>query len=552
MSNASSPDPEISVVVPTYNRRDKLHACLTALAEQTYDPARFEVVVVDDGSSDGSTEMVEGFAAPMEVRVMDGGQVGWAAAAGKGAKAARGRVCLHIDDDVIASPRLVELHAAAHAGDGKRIALGRLVQRKPHRPGWFGHAYARAWNERYDELAQQPADWTDCYGANFSAPREDLVAIGGFTSNRPNVGDLQYAYLLEERGCATVYLPEAEALHDDEKSPEKILRDIGAFGTWCPGFVERHPETRRRLLGWYGDATPREQLLRRLLTALRVPPLRLVGLGRLIPGADRKQVWYGFISRYVFWFEVRRALSRREWKETTRGVPVLMYHAFTDNGERDRFVMPAERFARQLRLLSRLGYRIASLQELSRWLREGKPLPKRTVVITIDDGYADNATIAQPLLEARGYPATLFMVSGSLGGRNDWDAEDRQATLGRPLLSAEQLEAMNADGFEIGAHTRTHPSLAGLEEAELEAEVSGSRSDLEAALAAEIETFAYPYGEFDEAAVAAVERAGYSSACTVVPKHAPRGGDPLRIPRLEIHADDGTLTFLRKLWLGGA
>jgi peptidoglycan/xylan/chitin deacetylase (PgdA/CDA1 family) len=376
--------------------------------------------------------------------------------------------------------------------------------------------------------------------------------VGGFETDRPTVADMELGYRLHSHGCTPVFIPGAEALHDDEKPTERILRDIGNFGGFCIEFVERHPEVRGRLLGWYGDATPREQLLRRALIALRVPPLRLAQLGSLIPGADRKQVWYGFLARYTYWLAVRRGLDRSGWQATTRGVPVLMYHAFTANGEHDRFVMPAEKFARQLKLLKRLRYRTATLQDLARWLREGTPLPKRTVVITIDDGYADNAAIAQPLLASDRTPATLFVVSSAIGGRNSWDPPERVATKGRPMLSAEQLEQLRAAGVEPGAHTRTHRALKGLGADELDAEVEGSRQDLEAALGGEIDTFAYPYGEFDEEAVAAVDRAGISVACTCVPKHAARGSDPLRIPRLEVQASDSTVTFLRKLWLGGA
>jgi glycosyltransferase involved in cell wall biosynthesis len=543
--------PEISVVIATYNRRDRLRRCLEALSQQTYDPDRFEVVVADDGSGDGTADMVESFEAPMTVRVLRLENGGWAKAANAGAEGARGRICLQIDDDIIASPQLVAEHAAVHGDGAPRIGIGRLIQRDPHEPGWFGFAYARAWNERFYEFEERPASWPDCYGANLSAPREALLSVGGFETDRPTVADMELGYRLYNHGCVPVFIPGAEALHDDEKPTERILRDIGNFGGFCIEFVDRHPETRARLLGWYGDATPREQLLRRALIALRVPPLRLAQLGGLIPGKDRKQVWYGFLARYVFWLSVRRGLDRKGWKETTRGVPVLMYHAFTADGERDRFVMPAAKFARQLKLLRRLRYRTATLQDLARWLREGRPLPKRTVVITIDDGYADNATIAQPLLAAGDAPATLFMVSGAIGGRNDWDPEERQATKGRPMLSREQLEQLRAAGVEPGAHTRTHRALKGLGEQELDAEVGGSRQDLEESLGAEVTSFAYPYGEFDEEAVSAVERAGLAVACTCVPKHAPRAGDPLRIPRLEIRASDGTLTFLRKLWLGG-
>ncbi|MFI5028315.1 MAG: glycosyltransferase [Solirubrobacterales bacterium] len=548
----SAPIPELSVVIATYNRREHLRRCLQALEAQTQDPSTFEVVIADDGSSDGTAEMAEGLDTALQIRALRLENGGWASAANAGARAARGRICLHIDDDIIASPELVAEHIAAHRGEAKTVAIGRLIQKAPDAPGWFGRAYTAAWNQRFEELGERPAEWPDCYGANLSAPREALVEASGFSTDRPTVADIELAYRLRQDGCLPVYLPRAEALHVDEKSDERILRDIGGYGGFCAEFTERHPSTRFRLLGWFGDATPRESLLRRLLLTLRVSPKALPPLGGLIPVPGARQVWYGFIARYCFWLGVRRQMSRQRWRQSTRGVPVLMYHAFTDSGERDRFVMPARSFRSQLRLLSALRYRVIPLQDLARALRDGEPLPKRTAVITIDDGYADNASIAQPILHEHGFPATVFLVSGKLGERNDWDTHAGSVTKDRPLLSITEVKEMCEDGIAVGAHTRTHLSLAGAPEGDVREQVEGSRTDLEAALGEPVDLFAYPYGSVDEQAFAAVAGADFLGACTTAPKHAVAGSDPVRIPRLEIEGTDTTARFLRKLWFGDA
>ena len=110
-------------------------------------------------------------------------------------------------------------------------------------------------------------------------------------------------------------------------------------------------------------------------SALRVPPRRCSPPpGALIPGAGRRQVWFGFVSRYAFWRGVRSGMSRERWRQTTRGVPVLMYHAFTDSGEGDRYVMPGGRFARQMRLLALLRYRVdPGFEQLAPALRDFRP-----------------------------------------------------------------------------------------------------------------------------------------------------------------------------------
>jgi len=543
--------PEISVVIATYNRREMLATCLDALARQTQDPATFEVIVADDGSSDGTSEMVEAMETPLRLRALRLENGGWAAAANAGARAAEAPICLQIDDDIICSPGLVAAHLAAHReAEGPVVGIGRLIQRQPESRDWFVRAQADDWNRGYAERPGKRIDWPDCYGANFSAPSETLAAVGGFSTDRPTVADMELAYRLAQAGCGAVYIPEASALHDDEKDRARLIRDIEGFGGFCAEFAERHPETQGQLLGWFGETTPREVLLRRLLIALRVTPAALAKLGPLAPSGRRRRVWYGFIARFSFWRAVRASMSRRRWLQTTRGLPVLMYHAFTDNGERDRFVMPAASFERQMRLLSLLRYRVVSLEQVAATLRNGEPLPRRAVAITIDDGYADNLRLAQPVLRRHGFPATLFAVSDRLGARNDWD-ENEGPTRGRPLLELEEIERMRTEGTEVGAHTRTHRSLAGAPAAEVDDEVDGSRRKLEAVLGSPVTTFAYPYGEIDEGAVKAVAAAGFDGACTTRASLAHLGDDPLRIPRLEIEATDTLPRFLRKLWFGG-
>ena len=86
-----------------------------------------------------------------------------------------------------------------------------------------------------------------------------------------------------------------------------------------------------------------------------------------------------------------------------------------------------------------------------------RPLPRRAVVLTIDDGYEDNLEIARPILQRRSLPATIFLVSRLLGRSNEWS--DGGPTAERPLFSAEQARQAQGNGLDFGAHTRYHRRL---------------------------------------------------------------------------------------------
>lgn len=547
---SKAPRFELAVLIATHNRREMLTRCLDALAQQSAGPDSFEVIVADDGSSDGTHGMLEGLQTPFRLRALKLEKAGKPAALNAALAIVEAKACLFIDDDVIAAPGLVAAHIAANRANPDALALGKLVQRPPTRRDPYAEAAAVRWNRRYEHLADEAPDWADCYGANFSGPYRALTAIGGFSANLAAVEDLEIGFRLCRVGCVPVYLPDAEAVHDDEKPGTRILAHEQRFGAWCVDFAAKHPETRSRLLGWFADSTPREVVLRRALLALRLPPTALVHAGRAIPGRGGRQIWFDFVSRYAFWHGVKGASDRATWLQTITGVPVLMYHAFTDSGEQGRYILAQRSFARQMRLLAALRYRVVGFEEIARALREGRPLPRRAAVITIDDGYADNFEIAYPILRRHGFSATLFLISRKLGAKADWSG-DPGPTDGRPLLTLEQAQQMRAGGLAIGAHTRTHRPLPELSAGQATDEVGGSRTDLEAALGEAVPTFAYPYGALDEQAVDAVKHASFSGACTTHPRHARFGDDPLLIPRIEVRGTDTTLRFLRKLLLGG-
>lgn len=294
-------------------------------------------------------------------------------------------------------------------------------------------------------------------------------------------------------------------------------------------------------LGAFDEAPLPTLTLRRLLLALRVPPRLVVPLLRG-EGARRA------LGSYCYWRGVRRSVDGETWRRLTQGTTILMYHAFAVGGEpTSRFVVSPRAFERQMQWLARRRP-VLTLEELLAHRRVHRLPPAGSVVVTIDDGYDDVRSEAQPVLRSAGIAATLFVVTGRMGEVNRWEADGPLA--GRPLVSWDDARELHRHGLRLGAHTRTHPLLPELPPAEAEEEIAGSRMDLAAALGEPVETFAYPFGRWDEATAEGVRRAGFGCAVSIRTGRNCAATPPYALRRVEIHGDESFLWFLLAVVFG--
>lgn len=215
-----------------------------------------------------------------------------------------------------------------------------------------------------------------------------------------------------------------------------------------------------------------------------------------------------------------------------RWAPILMYHQVLPSPpSNDRYAVSLERFEAQVRLLRRLGYRAVTMSQLL-GLGLGERRLGRFVALTFDDGTRDLLTHVLPVLDRYEAAATVFAVAGANAG----DGLPSEAH-----LSGEELRALPA-WVEVGSHGLTHRRLPGLPQAELEAEVAGSRAELQETTGRPIDIFAYPYCALDAATVVAVVSAGYRAACGG-PQASHRR---YSLQRLEVNRDP-LLLFLLKV-----
>ena len=190
--------------------------------------------------------------------------------------------------------------------------------------------------------------------------------------------------------------------------------------------------------------------------------------------------------------------------EQVQGIPVLLYHHVTDQEPSGPLTVSPKEFKRQLTLLRTHGFQTISLAQLGSFMRgEQIRLPFRPILITFDDGHADNFFQAFPALKEVGYSAAIFMV-----GIN-FDRANR--------LTVAQIREMNAHDISVGAHSMTHPDLTKTNLSGLRQEIAGSKKTAERVLRTDVGYFAYPGGFYNLAVWEEVEMAGFQGAFCVLP-----------------------------------
>jgi peptidoglycan/xylan/chitin deacetylase (PgdA/CDA1 family) len=221
-------------------------------------------------------------------------------------------------------------------------------------------------------------------------------------------------------------------------------------------------------------------------------------------------------------------------------VTVLCYHRF--GRERNKMVTPVESFAAQLEYLARHDYRVIRLADLDDFLSGKRAIPKRAVVITIDDGYASAYSVAFPLLKKYGFPATVFVYTDFVGSRDG--------------LSWPQMKEMADSGLiEIQSHSKTHANLSLRLPDEtdqqyrdrIDREARVPRDMLQARLPERVMGYAYPYGDSNDTVIERLQHSGHRLAFTVNPGGNSAFSYPMMLQRTMIFGDHDLEAFKAKL-----
>lgn len=213
-------------------------------------------------------------------------------------------------------------------------------------------------------------------------------------------------------------------------------------------------------------------------------------------------------------------------------LPVVYYHSIQalPNNE---LGMPPEQFEKQMAYLSKEGFHSISTTQLYNYYYNKGILPTRPILITFDDGYMDNYTVALPIMKKYGFTATLFLIVNKVGDPN--------------CLTWKEVKELARNGWDIQSHTLTHPDLTTLSLHTLQHELVNSKAALEKQLDKPVHFFAYPSGKHNDTVIKAVKDAGYLMAFSTKKGWTNDKMDRMLVHRVYCFASMGINEFSRRV-----
>ena len=216
-------------------------------------------------------------------------------------------------------------------------------------------------------------------------------------------------------------------------------------------------------------------------------------------------------------------------------IPVLMYHNLTaSTTTRDPLAIPQKTFSAHMSYLAKNGYNTISMDQLNSHIRNKASLPSKPVVITFDDGYVSNYTLAYPILKANKQKATVFMIAAYI------DTNKR-------FITSKQIKEMDANGFRVENHTNKHEKLATLTYANQLATITKTKQVLEKLLGRKVTYLAYPYGSYNSNTIKAAQVAGCTLGLSTEAGLTSKSDNAYAINRIFVNSTDTTSTLARKL-----
>jgi peptidoglycan/xylan/chitin deacetylase (PgdA/CDA1 family) len=226
---------------------------------------------------------------------------------------------------------------------------------------------------------------------------------------------------------------------------------------------------------------------------------------------------------------VRRVTSR-----------ILLYHGIGEAGRPDdphHLLVEPSSFRHQIELLRSAAFQFVTVSELVAMAPQGGRPPAGYAAISFDDGMEDNFSTALPIMQELGVRGTIYVQTGVIGEENPWVAGER-------MMNRRELSAVANAGFELGAHTVTHPDLSSMSYEACLAEMTESRDVVAELSGRPVSTFAYPFGHYGPDAMKAAADAGFEAAATCVNRGS---WDRFELKRTLVTGRDGVASFVARV-----
>ncbi|MES2475274.1 MAG: polysaccharide deacetylase family protein [Verrucomicrobiota bacterium] len=209
-------------------------------------------------------------------------------------------------------------------------------------------------------------------------------------------------------------------------------------------------------------------------------------------------------------------------------VSILGYHELAENQPETAMRIHTSKFRKQMETIRQLGLKVISLDEFTAWKNDGKEIPKKSVMLTFDDGWKSVYTDAYPILKDFGYPFTIFLYKNYVDG-------------GGKALTSQMIQEMIRNGATVGSHSVSHPYPITVKtfrkkgpkayDGYLRKEMGESKRFLEAKFPVKVTTYAYPGGFYTEEMLTLSDEFGYHHGFTVLPGKIKRSLPDQTLPR---------------------
>ncbi len=572
---------DVSVIIVNWNTKDLLRNCIKSICREAGNIS-YEVVVVDNASSDGSAEMVKDEFP--QVRLL-GEQCnrGYAGAINDGIAVAEGRYVLVLNSDTLICDSAIEKTVRCADKHPEAAVVGCQVRESSNnvqmtcfrfpsflnlfldtlglnkifpRNAFFGREQILWWprdSERQVDVVS---------GMYMLVRREAIEQVGPMDESYfLYFEETDWCYRFSKAGWTMLFWPGARIIHVGGGSHSTDQNAVEAYAQFQKSrllFFKKRYNRFVYSLVWLLVIT--HTLLRYLYWTMRrfvksvsggiasyesveVKKRRLV-LSYLLysrqgAGVKEKTLMSVRLSGVVkFFFAAVYAVILPFVRKRPYRV-VLYYHSI-----RPRH---AENFARQMAWLSKSRCKVVRASQILTAEAGGCDC---VLAITFDDAFVSVLENGLPVLRRHGFSASVFTPAGNLGRAPVWSISEDNADRCETVMGGTQLQEIEGQGFEVLSHTLSHLPLTELNDKQLSNELLKSRLILKEILGHEITGVSYPHGSFDERVRRAAERAGYEIGFTIEPSIVNGTTDGLKVGRFEVSAGEPLTVF--KLKVAGA